>query len=119
LLRLLTYCYALGLFSSEAIDACLNPETPDWVHAAEGSVGWLYLRSFRRHHREVLQHALERVAWAAWRWHANGEAAPTLPPPHATEAGPEPDGALAQLIRADATARLNRAAQWDSANLDA
>jgi hypothetical protein len=120
LLRLLTFCYAMGLYASSEIESALNAD-PLLLFLAEGERHEsTALRRFRRRHRHALTQCLERAL----------EYANPAPSPASCIRRLRPDSrARASLNRweetgwspgfgAEASQRVQRAILNDSASLD-
>jgi hypothetical protein len=120
ILALLTYCYAVGIYSSEGILDQVGsgqnlPIANDgqWLDTAQ-------LRRFRQTHRSEVEHCLGDVLWSAFRLEG---------PRHSLEfqsATGDPQGRAAQeiqeplhhLIEQDVQRRVNWAVELDSMALD-
>jgi len=115
---MLVYCYAAGIFGSEAIVEQMHEDTHFRALCGDDYPDWHQLRRFRRLNRPVIQHCLEellaRIRGAASalerdvpRWSSQWLASPD-------SREPNPRAAIAR----EANDRLNRAAQLDSMALD-
>ena len=120
LLRLLTYCYANGIYASADIEMALSRD-PVLRHLANGrhhESG--AIRSFRRRHRLTLQRCLARALAANWeRDHAAAGIWTLLPSGYAGFMGQRWDEqALTPDFEEEAADRMQEAICIDTALLD-
>jgi hypothetical protein len=121
LLLLLTYCYAAGIYSSEAIENQLKEE-PAFRRLCGGDPpDAADLRRFRRTHRSEVEHCLGALLWSACRseWHQLSGRCHSLsegdPVCRSDQGIEEP---LRRIIERDVNRRVNWAVQLDSMALD-
>jgi Transposase domain (DUF772) len=119
LLALLVYCYAVGVFRSQAIEEQMHQDLQFRLLCGDEYPDWHQLRRFRRLNRPVIQHCLEQVlGWASGGRSANFDCAvpPRIPEPPAPPNPPQ--SGLPAAVAQEANDRLNWAAQLDSMDLD-
>ena len=66
MLAALTYCYALGLFSSRDIEEMMRTDRGFRALCGMEFPDWRRLRRFRRHNREALRRTLEETIRRTW-----------------------------------------------------
>lgn len=118
MLAVLVYCYAAGIFASEAIAELMQEDTQFRALCGDAYPDWHQLRRFRRLNRSLIQHCLEELLAQERGTSADlALGAPCRPPrrfavPDSWE--PDPRSNIAR----EASDRLRRAAQLDSMALD-
>ena len=115
LLTLLTYCYAIGIYSSTEIELSFTQDLLVRHLCANTYPEAHRIRRFRRNHRRNIQRFLTEVFHRAWRIHCClGESGPDAAADFTDLCfEPDMDGQVAFLFAAEAEERINRAVRLD------
>lgn len=113
-LTILTYSYAIGLYSSEEIERRVLTDRDLRYLAARSCPSGSDLRRFRRNHREKVQGALAALLRLAWEHHVAGD----FPIDERWKELPPATAMMREFFDHEAEQRVTRAVFVDSMALD-
>jgi hypothetical protein len=105
ILAALTYCYALGIFSSLDIEELMRADGGFRALCGMDFPDWRRLRRFRRHNHEAVRRALEETIRRVWSLKSRDQV------PRACLELPEPNGYRTEAPRWDESPPLEWCAQ--------